>query len=103
MVSASVMLDEKSRLKSILKLETDVCLTAAYQHIIYIENTCAQLYEIDSVESVIDTVVRIHMQMLWIITSLQKSRKTQKKNLMILCFTPKVIGYEEFYKDSLNC
>lgn len=64
MVSASVMLDEKSRLKSILKLETDVCLTAAYQHIIYIENTCAQLYEIDSVESVIDTVVRIHMQML---------------------------------------
>ena len=54
--------------------------------------------------SVIDTIVSIYMQMFWIITSLQNSKKKKQKNVMILHFIPMVIGQvrEEFYKDSLN-
>lgn len=60
MVSASVMLDEKSRYNSILKLETDVCHIASHQHIIHIENSCVLFFETDSMESAMNTVVSIH-------------------------------------------
>lgn len=41
MASASVMLDEKSRYNSILKLETDVCYITSHQYMKHIENFCA--------------------------------------------------------------
>lgn len=61
LVSASVMLDEKPRHNSIFKLETIVCLIASHQHIIHIDNSCAQFFETDSMESAMNTVVSIQL------------------------------------------
>lgn len=56
-----IFVSEKSRHNSILKLETDVCHIVSHQHIIHIENSCAQFFKTDSMESAMNTVVSIHL------------------------------------------
>lgn len=93
---------------SILKLKTDICLTTSYQHIIHIKNTCAQFFERDSMESVMNTVVNVqlaHICKCSASSAVYGSLEKTEEKFHYLCFVPMLIGQliEEFYKDSLNC
>lgn len=86
-----IFVSEKSRHNSILKLETDVCHIASHQHMIHIENSCAQFFKTDSMESAMNTVVSIHLSHVCKYSESLTVYGSVKKNLMALCFVSVLI------------